>query len=273
MIFLCGLLASLFGVHCRTPRGAAPEPPGGGKLLSLVIYYGWPSVAGGARGTEDAAARLGVHDLVVLGAGLERPEHADHAATCAIVARLRGTATELHGYIPLGSATGLDREAILAAVARWRELGVHGIFFDEAGHDFGTTRARQNLALEAAHRAGLRAFVNAFDPDDLFTGAPEARFRAGDSYLYESFGVRLGEPEPESERSAKLAKLEAARRRGVRLLGVTTSRALTDLSGDRWSAVITLAREARLDGVGWGMPGFGASDGRLPPSARPGGSP
>ncbi len=116
------------------------------------------------------------------------------------------------------------------------------------------------------HRAGLRAFVNAFDPDDVFTGSPAAAVRAGDSYLYESFGVRLGEPEPPDERAAKLRKLEAARRRGVQLLGVSTARRAEDLSGERFAELCALAREARLDGIGWGTPGFGASDGALPPS-------
>ena len=271
MIFLVGLFASLLGARCKTGSGEGRGEPG--RLRSLAIYYGWPSVAGGATSVEDAAARLAVFDRVVLGAGLERKQHPDHGSTRAILARLRGGRTEVYGYLALGSATGLDRRAIAAAVEAWRELGAQGIFFDEAGHDFGTTRARQNLALEAAHRAGLPAFVNAFDPDDLFTGSPPAALRAGDSYLYESFGLRLGEPEPAAVRGTKLAKLEVARRRGVLVFGVSTSRAPGDLSPGRWSELCKLARDARLDGVGWGTPGFGASDGRLPPAIDGGGAP
>lgn len=262
-MFCLGLFASLFG--CRTPRGRAGaehrEAP-----RSLAIYYGWPSVAGGARSIAEATAKLAPYDRVVLGAGLERREHPDHASTRAIIAGLRRGPGEVYGYLALGAATGLDGAALASRAQRWLELGVHGILLDEAGHDFGTTRARQNLALEAVHRAGLAAFVNAFDPADLLAGAPAAALRPGDSYLYESFGLRLGEPEPEAERAAKLGKLEAARRRGLRLYGVSTSRAASDLTAERWSELHRLAREARLEGVGWGTPGFGAGDGRLPPS-------
>lgn len=263
MLCLLGLFASLFG--CRTPRGREGTAREEG-LRSLAIYYGWPSVAGGARGVEEATAKLAAYDRVVLGAGLELREHPDHASTRAIIAGLRRGPAEVYGYLALGSSTGLDGAALAARALAWRELGVQGILLDEAGHDFGTTRARQNLALEAVHRAGLAAFVNAFDPDDLLAGSPPAALRPGDSYLYESFGLRLGVPEPARARAAKLAKLEAARRRGLRLYGVSTARAEGDLSRERWAELCRLAREARLEGVGWGTPGFGAGDGKLPPS-------
>ena len=45
---------------------------------------------------------------------------------------------------------------------------VDGIFFDEAGNDFGVTPARRAAAVRAAHDCALSAFMNAFNPDDLF---------------------------------------------------------------------------------------------------------
>jgi predicted small secreted protein len=259
------VLASLFSwlTGCRTPRGAGSQPATG-RLQSLAIYYGWPSVAGGARSPEEAAGKLAAYEVVVLGGGLERAEHGDHARTRAIVARLASRA-EVYGYIPLGSATGHSLEAITTAVGRWREIGVAGIFFDEAGKDFGVSRERQNAAFAAAHRAKLRVFANAFEPDDLFEGRPEVELARGDCYLYESFGVRLSEPEDEQARAAKLAKLTAARRRGVRLFGVSTSVAGRAPSSAELTTLVALARRSGLDGIGWGTPDFGARDGALPP--------
>ena len=55
---------------------------------------------------------------------------------------------------------------VIDAVRRWKALGVHGIFFDEAGYDFGVTRQRPNEAIDGAHPKP-RVFLNAFDSDDV----------------------------------------------------------------------------------------------------------
>ena len=51
-------------------------------------------------------------------------------------------------------------------------MGVHGVFLDEAGYDFGVTRVRQNAIVDYIHGRGLQAFVNAYNPDDVFSGDP-----------------------------------------------------------------------------------------------------
>jgi hypothetical protein len=271
-VLIMGWLSSLLA-GCRCPdqtsrRGPAPEKQA--PLKRLAIYYGWPSRVDGARSVSEAAEKLSGYDVVVLGAGLQRPEHEDHASTRKIVAQLAGR--EVFGYIPLGGNTGLTTPQIEEQARAWKAVGVAGVFLDEAGYDFGNTRQRQNQAIGAAHALGLRAFANAFDPDDLFvarrgehnaSGEPTA-LRRGDGYLYESFGLRLGKPEEEAARRAKLEKLAAARELGVRLFGVTTAAAPGAFDGGAWARVVEEARRARLDGLGWGEHQFAAQDNKLP---------
>jgi hypothetical protein len=266
------LLSLIFG-GCRTAAGTGAAPAEERELRRLAIYYGWPSGVDGARSVEEAAVKLGQYEVVVLGSGLERPDHGDHEKTRAILECLRGR-VQVYGYVPLGAATGLRAAQIEERTRAWKEMGVAGIFFDEAGYDFGNTRSRQNEAFRATHLQGLRVFANAFDPDDLFVDRADSRVNAagegtalhgGDSYLYESFGLKLGQPEREEERRKKMAKLASAFRLGVHIFGVTTSVSPSDFDHARWSAVVREARRLGLRGLGWGEPDFGAPDGRLTP--------
>lgn len=269
LVTLASLL-SLFGCR-RAAKRNDPESRAPRELQRLCIFYGWPSAFDGSRSAEEAAAKLAGYDVVVLGAGLERPDHGDHPATRQIIERIRGDA-EVFGYIPLGEATGLDLGQIEQRMRAWAAMEVHGVFFDEAGYDFGNTRARQNDAFRAAHRQGLRVFANAFEPRDLFDAgkgprnpkAAKTELRAGDCYLYESFGLVEGRPESEQARREKLARLEPARRLGVRIFGVTTSGQPGFFDAAAWGRVVAEARRVGLDGLGWGEHLFGARDNRMP---------
>ena len=53
-------------------------------------------------------------------------------------------------------------------VDKWRALGVTGIFWDDVGTDMGVDRARQNTLIDYTHTQGLVAFVNAWNPADVF---------------------------------------------------------------------------------------------------------
>jgi hypothetical protein len=277
VVFIMSFFASLFG--CRRTQQKAPNGPRQGQneekktLERLGIFYGWPSAFDGAKGPEEAAAKLGRYQVVVLGGGLEQAEHGDHENTRAIIARLREAGVEVFGYIPLGASTGLDTGQIKRRVKAWKAMAARGIFYDEAGHDYGNTRERQNRAFEIAHKQGLEVFANAWDPDDLFSteknpphnksGAP-TKLRTGDCYLYESFGLAEGKPEGEEARAAKMRKLEAARALGVRIFGVTTSPSPGFFDAAAWGRVVAEARRLGLAGVGWGEHQFAAPDNRMP---------
>ena len=262
-------LSWLFGC-----RGTKPEhPPQEAPLQRLGVFYGWPSLFNGATSLDQAAAGLGRYHVVVLGAGLQSSTHGDHAKTRTIIKTLGAGDTTVYGYIPLGASSGLDQAAIAQQAAAWKAMGVDGVFFDEAGHDFGNTRQRQNGAFDAAHKLGLRVFANAFDPRDLFSanvshhnpGGAATVLSHGDSYLYESFGLIRGEPEEESFRREKLVKLEVARELGLGLYGVTTSATTSGFQPQAWRQVCGLARAGRLNGLGWGELHFAAGDNKMPP--------
>jgi hypothetical protein len=158
------------------------------------------------------------------------------------------------------------------------------VFLDEAGYDFGVTRDRQNAVVDAIHGLGLSAFVNAFNPDDVFSPSAVAlnaagggnpagaatRLGAKDAFLLESFQVRLGQPETWSAWSARTAKAVAYRDRfQTRILGVTTTTADTErqaagLFGYAWWSAALWG----LDGIGWGEPDFSGASSRLPPRHR-----
>ena len=275
MRWLSSLFLALGLGACKTsstPTGAGLQDTPATPLKHLVIYYGWPSAINGSKTLAEAAAALDGYDVLVLGGGLEDPTHGDHRNTRRLIQGLRDRA-EIFGYIPLGESTHLSEEDISSRVRKWEAMGVAGIFFDEAGYDYKTTRERQNMAFDLAHRAKLLAFANAWDPDHLFDDSrvpvfnPRSRptaLRRGDCYLYESFGVRLDEPEEEAARRIKLGKLARARSLGVRLFGITTAKTPQFFDARAWKRVLAQATKGGLEGVGWGEYEFSAPDNRMP---------
>ena len=161
--------------------------------LRLAIYYGYPTLVNGAAGDLDRAAEaFARYDVVVFGDGLEldpadAPDAAskrERAALSDLVARIRRLRpdVEIYGYVDLGSSQQLRSGEIAWRIDRWQAARATGIFFDEAGADFGVTPARRQAAVAAAHARRLRVFMNAFNPDDLFAddGRVDAGARLGD---------------------------------------------------------------------------------------------
>ena len=110
LVALASLL-SLFGCR-RAARRNDPESRAPQKLQRLCIFYGWPSAFDGARSPDEAAAKLGRYQVVVVGGGLEQAEHGDHAATRQIIDQLREAGTEVYGYVALGATTGYTTSQI-----------------------------------------------------------------------------------------------------------------------------------------------------------------
>jgi hypothetical protein len=254
---------------------------GTAALLRLAIYYGYPSLVEHAGGdVSRAVAAFSAYDVVVLGGGLELdPGGVDpgldqeRRKLSAIVRGLHATPRkpQIFGYIDLGSSQNLSVPEITRRIELWKRAGVDGVFFDEAGADFHVTAARRRAAVKAVHERGLSAFLNAFNPDDLFAGdLPAANGKPTleqigprDLLLIESFAVRIGVPEPPQRSAARVtAALRWRQKTGVRLFGVTTAgrtQADAALLQDAWRR----AAELGLDGMGWGEPDFSA-DSRLP---------
>jgi hypothetical protein len=261
---------------------------------TLAIYYGYPSLVNGAASmVQKAASEFERYDVVVFGAGLELgtlPEHRgitaphpDHANTRAVIAALRSANSRLrtYGYIAIGNTQQLPVEDVRRRVALWSDMGVHGIFLDEAGYDFGVTRRRLNESLDAVHDAGLSAFVNAYNPDDVFSqasvvlpgggGNPSgepSRLQKGDLFLLESFQIKNGAYEDAAEWFDRTRRaMQHRANTGVEIFSIATSGNepydARKLEYAWWSAVLW-----SLDGFGWGEAAY-ASDSTLPWRSRP----
>jgi hypothetical protein len=257
---------------------AAVAPP-----RRLAIYYGYPSLVEGAAGDVARAIRIfAMYDDIVFGDGLElgreSPDaglRAEHARLTQLVPGLRATAgtPALWGYVDLGRSQQLTQDAIVRRIDAWKALGVDGIFFDEAGRDFGVTPERRTAAVRASHERNLSVFMNAFDPNDLFEGWSARRLPdpgalgARDALLIESFAVREGVRQT-GEATAKRATdaLAWRARTGVKVLATTT--AVGPFDAEAFAFAWRQAAALGLDGIGWGEPHFSA-DSRLPWRDRP----
>ena len=277
------VLSAVLVAGATAAERAAPAAP-----ARLAIYYGYPSLVNGANGDlERAAQAFGHYDVIVLGDGLEasgdtpgaRPGHPEHAFTVRLIDRLHRSARRplVFGYVDLGNSQSLSINTMVRQIGQWADMKADGIFFDEAGFDYGVRRERQNSVILAAHARGLRAFLNAFQPTDVFGAAAVALNVAGggnpsavppvvgdrDALLLESFAVRNGHPEPPSALAVRTAAaIDGRRRFGTRIYGIATSEGTTDdtaLSPYAWWTASLFG----LNGYGWGAANYSATTSRL----------
>lgn len=201
-------------------------------LQQLCIYYGQPSEVNDSNGDlSRAIAAFSPCDVIVLGDGLEHPEHRDHGFTAQLIAELGDTGSTVFGYVDLGVTTqNLDEPTLRDYVTKWQSIGAEGIFFDDAGYDYGVTRARQNAVVDHAHELGLAVFMNAWNIDDVLSERDEAdrpaptRLGPGDWYLAESWLVAAGAYQPLDAWSTKADRaLHYSRTKGIRIAAVSTA--------------------------------------------------
>jgi hypothetical protein len=262
-----------------------PASAQGIRPKTLLVYYGFPSTINGATSVAAAAQEFAGYDYVLWGAGLEDPTHPDHANAVAIFNDEAASQTRFFGYVDVGVLTGnLPMSEIQARITRWQTFGVSAIQLDNFGYDFGTTRVRQNAAVDFAHALGLDVLVNAFRPADAFGSITNTQFNptgaaprlgASDFYFSESYGVRLGQFEDAVSWRARSDTLEAFRARlGFRILSTTTTATDDPAAYDEaafyyaWHAALLYGHEA----TGWGEYAYcagGVSSDRAPYRARP----
>lgn len=282
---ITALLGTSFSFGQRAPRPRLAE--------RLAIYYGYPSLVNGAQGdVEKAATVFAAYPVVVFGDGIEFPDRqaarhpagdpAEHQKTIQIIeaVRRRSPGTHIYGYVPLGHTQSLKQEQIEERVRLWKQMGVAGIFLDEASYDFANvTRERQNMAVKYVHSLGLSVFMNGFFLDHLFSLEDKLPNENGsgknpkrlaplldqrDMFLMESFQVSNGAYEEAAAWSARMKQaLEYRRRYGTRIFAITTTTPQQPFDARKfnyawWSAWVT-----DIDGFGWGEPNFSASDNKL----------
>jgi len=176
------------------------------KPSNLLIYYGWLNAFNSASNqwsNEKVAQDMAKYDLLVFGAGLQDPTHGDYANTQVIIARIKAfnPDVKIFGYVTIKETLA----SFQLKVNQWNTLAVHGIFLDEAGYDYGTTRADFNTRVNFVHgkSSAKLCFVNAWNedhiigtiedvsyPNAIWNPSPLAsKLNTSDWYLLESFAV------------------------------------------------------------------------------------
>ena len=276
-------------------------PAGTAAPARLAIYYGYPSLVNGAnRDLEKAARVFSAYDVVILGDGLEFPDKQsgryppgdpeEHQKTLRIMAAVRDLSpgTRFYGYVclgeipnPKGEEISLTPREMEERARQWKEMGVAGIFLDEAGYDFAViTRKRQNMAVRIIHELGLSAFLNAYFPEHLFSTEDKLPHANGagknperlpplldrhDLFLLESFQVRNGNYESASAWQARLKEaLEYRRRFGPSIFTTTTTTEQEPFSAKKFNYAWWTILLYGLDGFSWGEPDFAALSNTLP---------
>jgi hypothetical protein len=234
---------------------SAPPP----KPVPVAIYYGYPSLVNGAKGDLEKAARaFSKYRIVVIGDGLEFPNHPDHGNVVHLLQRLKKS--RVFGYICIGSSQKLPIDEVRRRILAWKQTGVNGIFLDEAGNDFDVSRERREQIIDIVHAANSSVFINAFQPSDVFANG--THLRRGDFFLLESFVVRNGKLDDSTLMNSRVQEAREFRNRyKVGLVGVTTTPG--PFSPDLYRAACIAAKKASLDGVGWGEPNFSSSSNEL----------
>ncbi|MFN8348847.1 MAG: hypothetical protein U0X91_27860 [Spirosomataceae bacterium] len=156
----------------------------------LCIYYGYPSLINNSKGDLNiASTEFSKFNLIVFGEGLQQTSHPDHANTRTIVGNLTAKKRLTFGYVDLGVSTNNYSETLLRQqIDDWKNVGISGIMFDDAGYDYKVTRERQNRVVQYCRQLNLRVMMNAWNPDDVLA-EPNCILNDQDYYLAESYLV------------------------------------------------------------------------------------
>lgn len=174
-------------------------------MKKLLVYYGWLNAFNsGANGWDNDAVstELASYDMLVFGAGVADPSHGDYSNTQYIIPKIKelNPNAKIFGYVTANqNITDFSTQ-----VDQWEALTIDGIFFDEAGYDYGVTRDSLNEKINYVKTKTCRTcFVNSWNiehvvgttDDPAFPNATfnpsgvESHLERGDWYLAESFLV------------------------------------------------------------------------------------
>ena len=141
---------------------------------AVLFYYGFPTLVNSL--TDDStydkhASIFSFYDIIVFGEGIELSTHANYTARKTIIRKIKEIKpeVEIFGYIDIGVSTNnFTIAAMQTSVDNWEAVGANGgIFLDDYGYDFQTSRARQNTMVDYIHSKGFKVFANANNLDDV----------------------------------------------------------------------------------------------------------
>lgn len=284
------IVLGVVGLALLGASATVPSSPADAAALpgTLLVFHGWPSRINAAVAPAAAAVDYSRYEFVVLGGGVELPEHPDHARTAAVLADPVMADTIVFGYVNLGVTNGmLTLEEVRRRVDLWKALGVDGVQLDAFGYDWEVTRARQNAAVGYVHSLGMPVMANGWLPADVFDSAVVPVYNpngvgtllgAGDYYMFESYWIRQGvapspgaasgwTPEYYQEKVDRLAAYRA--QLGFSIVSVTTNDPADVFSlhlfHETWQKAATDGHLA----TGWGEYLFSSNDGLAPYRPRP----
>lgn len=226
----------------------------------LAIFYAYPSTVNGTYSVNGAIAVFNQYDIIVFGAGLEEISHPDHLNTEQII---NNSSPNYYGYID----STLANNVIKNKISKWAKMGVVGIFMDRFGFDFGLTRGKQNYILNEIHGKNLIAFVNAWNPDDVFqqVNGTSCCINSGDWYLAQSHYVKDGEYQNLEEWETKSEKLVIAKQTfGINIACITTTTDIIGFDQNKWDNAYYSYAIYNFDASGWGEPLYSAQTSQLP---------
>lgn len=189
------------GWHAQDVKKAAYVKP-----VDTLFYYGWPSSFNydeNSWSNESVAQDMSKFNIVILGDGVQDPSHGDYSNTSTIIPRVEALNQfcKIFGYV----TTDQSMSDFKSKVDQWDILEVYGIFMDESGYDYGTTRSGFNERVDYVHSKTHvnTCFVNAWSVDHIIgtendesypnsTYNPqeeESNLTNEDWYLLESFPV------------------------------------------------------------------------------------
>lgn len=256
---------------------------------NLCIFYGQPDMINGTSpvylrdetGTiydiqvTDAVNELANCGLVVFGDGLQSPTHPAYYNAQLIMYGLAEKSIPLFGYVDAGVITqNLSLSEAETRITQWQTMGVNGIFLDDFGFDFGTSRSRQSAFLDLVHSKGLQAFINAYNPDDVFGDKNEnglsasPKVAADDLYLAENWLYADDQYTSLAEWQEKATKLENyLKQYQVRLAATATRAAMQatayDNQTDAWKYAYWGSVMQRAEYFQWTDEDFGATNSTL----------
>jgi hypothetical protein len=263
------------------------------KPKDLLIYYGWTnSFNSGTNGWDNwkVALDMARYEMIVFGSGLEETSHGDHANMNTIIGYVRSLNpnTKFFGYVSVNQSYN----DFIDKVDKWdTNVGVDGIFMDEAGYDYGKTRDEFNDRVDYVHGVasssssasegehgpdGLIAFANAWNLDHILgtandTSYPnttynsdlqESHLGVNDWVLVESFAINTQsytastpdgyEPKADwAARGSKMLNLRATY--GVNVAGVCVIQ-------DSHASDQAMFDFAYTSALMWSLGAFGSSD-------------
>ena len=152
---------------------------GSKSFKSALIFYSFPTDLNELYEVDLVVPVIGKYDLAVFGGELCEPDCEAHQDTIKIISQLNESyGTEVFGYVPIGCLTpeedpeidvsNLTIDEIKTRILSWKEMGAKGIFLDEFGYDYRTTRERQNEIVDFCHANSLPVIANAWVTDHVF---------------------------------------------------------------------------------------------------------